>query len=468
MKMEQGFRICFICGKLGGVDGVSLEVDKWIQVLLAMGHTVFTIAGTYVKPLSAIPKKNQILVERIRFDSPEQHYYENLVFPYLSGNPSVLTKEMRNGVLDKMTMFGNDIANGIYEHLKKHDIDVIIAENTNAMPMTLLGGIAVYNLATERRMATIFHHHDFWWERSRFSNNHIEGLLNEIMPPAELGSEHIVLTSYAAHILRSIKRVRPIIVPNCEDFDHPVQKDEYNSRFREDLGFKDDDILVVQPTRIVRRKRIEDSVELLAKLVHKYPALHPRIRYIISLYQGDEPDNHYVAQIKELAKKREIPLYFISDRVFSQRGEDKNGRRLYTNRDVVANADLVTYLPIWEGFGNALLETIAARVPLVTTTYLVYKTDIKITGLKNIEIRDSYDDQDGRLIISDKVIDEIHYLLTHPTEKEQIVNMNFEIAKREFGYNTLSHKLQKVFSDYADEIRASRRRLEKSKLLYSV
>jgi glycosyltransferase involved in cell wall biosynthesis len=466
--MGEGFRICFICGKLGGVDGVSLEVDKWIYVLGNMGHTIFTIAGKYIKPLSSIPKKNQILVERIRFDSPEQHYYENLVFPYLSGNPSVLTKEMRNGILDIMTLFGNDVANSIYEHLKAHNIDVIIAENTNAMPMTLLGGIAVYNLATERRMATIFHHHDFWWERSRFSNNHIEGLLNEIMPPAELGSEHIVLTSYAAHILRSIKRVRPIIVPNCEDFDNPVRKDEYNSHFREDLGFKSDDILVVQPTRIVRRKRIEDSIALLARLIKKYPAMQGRLQYIISLYQGDEPDNHYVDEIKDLAKKREISLHFISDRVFSQRGTDKKGNRLYTNRDVVANADLVTYLPIWEGFGNALLEAIASRVPVVTTTYLVYKTDIKITGLKNIEVRDSYDDLTGKLAISDKVIDEIQYLLTHPQEKEQIVNMNFEIARREFGYNTLSHKLQKVFSDYSDEIRASRKRLEKSKLLYSV
>ncbi|MEJ2664497.1 MAG: glycosyltransferase, partial [Spirochaetia bacterium] len=241
-----------------------------------------------------------------------------------------------------------------------------------------------------------------------------------------------------------------------------------NSHFREDLGFKSDDILVVQPTRIVRRKRIEDSIALLARLIKKYPAMQARLQYIISLYQGDEPDNHYVDEIKDLAKKREISLHFISDRVFSQRGTDKKGNRLYTNRDVVANADLVTYLPIWEGFGNALLEAIASRVPVVTTTYLVYKTDIKITGLKNIEVRDSYDDLTGKLAISDKVIDEIQYLLTHPQEKEQIVNMNFEIARREFGYNTLSHKLQKVFSDYSDEIRASRKRLEKSKLLYSV
>jgi hypothetical protein len=31
------FRIGIVSGKLGGVDGVSLEVDKWIAILNEMG-----------------------------------------------------------------------------------------------------------------------------------------------------------------------------------------------------------------------------------------------------------------------------------------------------------------------------------------------------------------------------------------------------------------------------------------------
>ena len=145
---------------------------------------------------------------------------------------------------------GNEIAGRLFEYVQNNEIDVIVAQNTNAMPMTLLGGMGVYELAGERRVATIFHHHDFWWERSRFSNSHIEGLLGRIMPPTDPGLEHIVLSSYAAHILRSIKRVQPKLVPNCEDFDHPVWKDDYNGSFRQDLGFAREDILFVQPTRI--------------------------------------------------------------------------------------------------------------------------------------------------------------------------------------------------------------------------
>ena len=36
--MGDGFRLAIVSGKLGDVDGVSLETDKWIQVLGEQGH----------------------------------------------------------------------------------------------------------------------------------------------------------------------------------------------------------------------------------------------------------------------------------------------------------------------------------------------------------------------------------------------------------------------------------------------
>ena len=45
------YRIVFVSGKLGDVDGVSLEVDKWIDVLAGLGHELFTIAGRYASQL---------------------------------------------------------------------------------------------------------------------------------------------------------------------------------------------------------------------------------------------------------------------------------------------------------------------------------------------------------------------------------------------------------------------------------
>lgn len=465
--MSNVYRIAFISGKLADVDGVSLEVDKWIEVLQAKKHEIFTIAGKYSAKMKNVPLENQYINVKLGFDSKQQKYYEQIVFPYLSGKQNHVSQRDIDRVTEEMLAEGEELADDIYEYLQDQNIDVLIAQNTNAMPMALLTGIAVHKLATTKKVATIFHHHDFWWERSRFSQNRIEDLLKEMMPSHDSGLEHVVISSYAGHILKSIKRVNPLVVPNCEDFDKAPIFDEYNRDFRKELGFKDDDILFVQPTRIVPRKRIEDSILLVAGFNRMYPDLAPKVQFIISLYQGDELDDSYVNDIKILTRKLNVSLHLISDRVASVRGENPSGEKLYTNRDVLVNSDIVTYLPVWEGFGNAFLEAVAAKKPVVISTYLVYKTDIKGAGFDNIEIRDVYN-EDGSLVIDDSVYPKIYNILNDRGLRESMIEKNFAIGAREFGFKTLEEKLKGLFESYEYEIKASRRRLAKSKLSFSV
>ncbi len=464
---KDNFRIAIVSGKLGDVDGVSLEADKWVDILSSMGHEIFTISGFYRQPVSGVPEKQQILLKSISFDSAEQKYFETLVFPYLSKRPPHFTEPRMEEIQTELEIAGAEVGNHLYEIVQDNRIDVIIAENTNAMPMSLLGGIAVFRVATIHRVATIFHHHDFWWERSRFSENYIEKLLNRIMPPSDLGTEHVVISSYASHILKSIKRVNPRVVPNCEDFNNPAVLDDWNADFRRELGFADNDLLIVQPTRIVPRKRIEDSVRLVGRFMEAYPELADRIRFIISLYQGDEMDENYINDIKGFARRLGVPLYLIAERVASRRAKDKEGRKLYTTRDVLIHADLATYLPVWEGFGNAFLEAVSCKVPIVTTTYLVYKTDIQGVGFKGPEIRDRYD-KEGRLEIPDSVLVKMHRILTDRPYRDKIAEHNFKVGRKEFGFDTLKKGLSGLIEDYSDEIRASRRRLSKSLTSYFV
>ena len=147
--METTFRIVFISGKLGDVDGVSLEVDKWIEVLRKEGHDVYTIAGKYTNPVQGIGVDNQFLLEHLRFDSTLQKHYEKMMFPFITKQPTHLTSSTRDVILEEMMVQGKELGEDIFQIIQDNNIDVIIAQNTNAMPMTLLGGIAVYNLLTE-------------------------------------------------------------------------------------------------------------------------------------------------------------------------------------------------------------------------------------------------------------------------------------------------------------------------------
>jgi len=466
--MKQVYRLAVISGKLGDVDGVSLEVDKWIEVLNGMGHQIFTVAGSYAADLPLVPPHHRLTVPELRFDSDFQKSIEPQMFPHITpDNRVTLTGKIKKRILEDLDMKGGETADKIHQFILDHKVDVLIAQNTNAMPMTLIGGMAVYKLATEYKVSVIFHHHDFWWERSRFSGNHMEDLLKEIMPPADPSLEHVVISSYAAHNLRTIKRVNPHIVPNCEDFENSPVMDDYNREFREDLGYAKDDILFLQPTRIVPRKRIEDSILLVSKFQKKFPEMKERVRFIISLYQGDELDDSYIKDIQALADGEEVQLDLIAHRVGSVRGLDSEGKKIYTNRDVLVNADFVTYLPVWEGFGNALLETVAARIPLVVTTYLVYKTDIMNRGLECVEIRDDYDGN-GNLIINDNSLDQIHQIITDPGVRAIMTENSFNAMKKAFGMQVLEEKLSLILDSYGDEILASRRRLSKKSTIFSV
>lgn len=465
--MNNQFRILFISGKLGDVDGVSLEVEKWIGVLSDLGHQIYAAAGTFAHTPAGIPEEHCLEIPEIRFTSDDQRYYEQQTFPHMNRYKTAPPQDRIAKIREELNEKGHYLADILFEFIQQNSIDVLIAQNTNAMPMTLLGGMAVYLLAVEKRMAVIFHHHDFWWERSRFSDSYLEDLLSRTMPPKDPGLEHVVLTSYAAHILRSIKRVEPRVIPNCEDFTTPVCRDSYNSDFRRELGFADDDILFVQPTRIIPRKRIEDSVRLLARLGEYRPEFKPRLKLVISLYQGDEPDQGYIDGIRRLAGEQGVSLHFISERVAARRGRDDQGRKLYTNRDVLVQADFATYLPIWEGFGNALLEAIAARVPVITSTYLVYKTDIRIRDFRNIEIPDYYDEE-NRLVIPDAVLDEIGRLWEDPAERERRAEHNFRVGASCFSLGKLREYLLSLLEDYSYEILASRKRIKKSGRGFSV
>ena len=232
-------------------------------------------------------------------------------------------------------------------------------------------GVAVTNFVAETGFPTIAHHHDFYWERDRFAVNAVGDFLSMAFPPDLPSIQHVTINSFAQEELSHRCGVSSILVPNVLDFeDEPPEPDEYALSLRGEIGLTDDDIMFLQPTRVVPRKGIEHSIALVAQLKD------PRCKLVISHASGDE-GHEYCEALIEMAEHQNVDLRFIDQRIDEERGTDENDQRIYTLGDAYAAADFITYPSIYEGFGNALLEGFYYRKPILVNRYSIFIADIE-------------------------------------------------------------------------------------------
>ncbi|MBI4770759.1 MAG: glycosyltransferase, partial [Chloroflexi bacterium] len=106
--------------------------------------------------------------------------------------------------------------------------------------------------------------------------------------------------------------------------------------------------------------------------------------------------------------------------------------------DVYPCADVVTYPSTVEGFGNAFLEAIYFRRPIVVNNYSIYATDIKPRGFRVIEF-DGY--------ITDETVRQTRAVLTDPALAREMVEENYRLAERHYSYAVLERRLQTLIAD---------------------
>ena len=100
--------------------------------------------------------------------------------------------------------------------------------------------------------------------------------------------------------------------------------------------------------------------------------------------------------------------------------------------EVYPFADLVTYPSLFEGFGNAFLETIYFRKPILVNNYSIYSYDIKPKGFRVIEM-DNF--------ISDDTVAAARRVLDDEEYRHRMVEYNYALGCRYFSYHILENKL---------------------------
>jgi glycosyltransferase involved in cell wall biosynthesis len=308
------------------------------------------------------------------------------------------------------------------------------------------------------------HNHDFYWERhdgvALTCGTAIE-FAQKYIPPRDPLARHVTINSLGQQALWARKGIEATVVPNVFEFDEPPwQEDAYNSDFRERIGLRDEDVMVLQATRIVSRKGIELAVDFVRALdtperraTLKARGLYDgrafdddsRIVLVLAGYTQDDTTG-YTDRLRRKLVDSGIDVLFIED-VVSGRRQTRRGEKIYSLWDTYVFADFITYPSLWEGWGNQLLEALRAKVPLMLFEYPVYKADIKERGLRVVSLGSEiqgYDDR-GLAQVAPEVIetaaDQAIPLLTDGDLRRQVVDHNFEVGQRYYSMTALEQYL---------------------------
>jgi glycosyltransferase involved in cell wall biosynthesis len=419
-------KIGIVIGRIGGVDGVALETEKWIHVLeKKLKYQVFIITGELERPM-----KNVTLLPELAFHHKNTIQEQEDAFY----SQKVDGKKLRDRLIAEADYIEKKMMHWIFDN----KIDCLLSENASALPCHLTMGMAIKSIAKNTKIKVVTHDHDFWWERGdryKTKSPEIRKIIRETFPLQVKKTKHGVINLAAKDKLKKSYAINSIVVPNVMDFSKSyAQIDLYNKNMKKDLGFKDDDILLFQITRIVRRKGIEAAVELVAKLNN------PKVHLVITGRPTDDYKSIYTNELKALAKKLKVSrqIHFLGNRFDNFRGRTKNGKKIYDLIDGYAHATACTYFSTYEGFGNAYVECVLAKKPIFVNNYKpVYWPDIGSKGFKTVQIEN--------LKLTNKAVKEIESIIYDPKKAKSIADHNYKLGKKHFSYEVLARLLKRLF-----------------------
>jgi mannosylglucosylglycerate synthase len=408
-------RIGFVSTRFAGTDGVSLETAKWQHVLGDDSHSCFWYAGRLDRDAA-----DSYCVPEAFFGHPENAWINEQIWGRTARSPLSTRRILAMADYLKETL---------YDFIRKFDLRILVFENVLTIPMHVPLGIAVTNLLAETHIPAIAHHHDFYWERTRFSVNGATDFLDMAFPPRDHDLHHVVINQAAQEELAHRKGLSSLLIPNVLDFEHPPPPmDDYASDVRAAMGLGPDDVIILQPTRIVPRKGIELAIELVRQLGN------PKYKLVVPHEAGDE-GFVYRDMLAAHARRCNVDLRFFATRVGDARHTDSEGRKVYTLGDIYRHAALVTYPSLYEGFGNAFLEAIYYKIPLIVNRYAIFGRDIEPKGF-NCPVMDGF--------LTPETVAHVRRILEDAAYQKQMVEHNYRVAVRYYSYAELRRCLRSL------------------------
>ncbi len=456
---------------IGKNDGVSIVIDQTVNAMVKdMG---IGLGNIYFLAAHSSPRFNA--------ETDEVFWHKNeinkkIVREFSSEPDASLGEDIHENAL-----VARDIIAGF---VKRHSIDILIAHNTSH-PYNFITAVGLgYYLEDLRKQKTVWPKvlvwwHDSYFERAQFGNpNAIILKYLKYLPGTLIDGIVFINTTQVSLAKRVFSQFdsassnvffadRTAIIPNTHDIywdwnackwtgsdlNFPPQ-DPYNKTFLKDIGLEDmvasagysihDTLILLQHTRIVPRKKIETAIDLAFELAGRFrkDGQHKCVALLISGHSGDEQARYkeYLAACFQKRKDKQpeeaVFMIFGENYILSHRDiiVDKKYYNFFEIPGIVASlGGIGTYFSETEGFGNNLLEMIAAALPVVINRYDIYKIDLEPLGFNMPFI------ENNRL--DDELVDKTYKLANDVVYRNHIVSHNLSILSEKLGHKVISRYL---------------------------
>ena len=298
--------------RLGGPDGVSVQAATWGRALERLGYSLRRVAGE----LADGPRAGDVLVPGLAV-AAEAAPGPRGQRPAAPQGPSA--EELRAALLGS---------------------DVVVVENVLSLPLHLEAARVLTDVLADGLAGgatVLLHHHDFAWQRTETA------AITEL-PPRLPGAVHVTINDFSRRELAE-RGIEAVTVRNAFDLDAaPGRRDGT----RAGLGVDADDLLVLQPTRAIARKNIPAALRLAEGLA-------ARLDRPVRFWLPGPAEDGYAATLAAVLAGTTVPV--LRDRPDSM-------------ADAYAACDLVTFPSTGgEGFGQPVIESVAAGRPLAVLRY---------------------------------------------------------------------------------------------------
>ena len=222
----------------------------------------------------------------------------------------------------------------VYAHLKKHDFDLIILENCVGF---------TYKLSQRGYQNLILHlHNELLHSQSRY-HDVIFGSLKKIL----------TVSDYIKSRVSSIQS-SPKIQTIHNGIDLSKFRKNESSLTRKEMGFSDDDFVMIYSGRINKEKGVSELIDAMLLLKD-----YPKIKLMIiggSFFGNTNHEDEFICSLKEKSKKIENKIVFTGFIPYNRMP------------DYLQIAEIAVLPSIWDDpFPTTELEAQAMGLPIITT-----------------------------------------------------------------------------------------------------